>query len=355
MYAVCKALSSCSIIRNRCTRKVISRLFWIVTLLLFFNFVLSVACPVNSKGGHGITADTFTTMQYYDTNPTETVLRQLDGAVAASGNTGIVVLKNTSEPLHYPPVDIRPTDVVIRVPEGESVSLQCGRKTPGYTLPEVLIRFNGKLLNFTDVKHVDWREAHYHCCRLSSREKQPKAEDIQIIRNEDYNTTGAFQIKLTHLTHAHAGVYECLGTNGTEIVVTKRFVVSPLLFRNQVFQPGMNVSAVVGEPAQLACSVQFNTMSGKLRDFDARFIWRKDKYLMHALGVPSFRKAVIMPPGWNGLISAQIDHSICECHDALMFHDVRPDDAGLYQCFFKIDDVFDEWVVQNIYLHVNML
>ncbi|XP_055345267.1 uncharacterized protein LOC129593103 [Paramacrobiotus metropolitanus] len=323
------------------------QLFGFIVRELILCFVFSAACSVKYEShlGTSTTATAFTAVQ--TTNPTEEALRQLDKAMTlAGGRNRALVLKGISLPSPFLPLDIGQADVVIRASEGECVILQCTREN-GLVLSDPVIRFNGKLLKFIANGLLNWREKSYYSCRSSSFDRKTETESIQIVKTDGRSETGSFQIKMTNFTHAHAGVYECLHENGSEFVAFKRFVLSPQLFHNRVFYPPMgNVTAVVGGQAELRCTVAFDAMPGTLDDFDGRIIWRKEHYLIFALGIPSFRKAV----NRRALVKTGFDDG---CYTSLIFDEVQLDDAGQYQCFFKTDDVFDEWFVQAAYLHVN--
>ncbi|XP_055355115.1 uncharacterized protein LOC129600573 [Paramacrobiotus metropolitanus] len=312
-------------------------------ILSLYCLCFVASCPVSTKRAYMDHTVANTTI-----NPQEKVRRYLDEVVALSGgNHGIIVMKNMSKPRPYFPATIRPDDIVIRMSQGIDIVLQCRSIGTGPLSPTPLIRFNGKLLNFTHAFLNDWREKTYRCCNPESRFKAPPADSMQVIKPKDYNTTGHFQIKLTEFSHSHAGTYECLRADGNNFTVTQRFVISPRLFPNQVLDPPMgNVTAKVGEEASLRCSVRYNNNPLLHWEYGRRFIWRKDQHLLFATGIPAFKEAEIGGAMHSGT-SAD-----CHCHSTLVFNKVTKGDAGQYQCFFKIDDVFDEWVMGYGYLHV---
>ncbi|XP_055356019.1 uncharacterized protein LOC129601273 [Paramacrobiotus metropolitanus] len=159
---------------------------------------------------------------------------------------------------------------------------------------------------------------------------------------------GAFSILLPNFTYAATGLYECLHSNGSQRVVTQRWV-SATLFRHNVFDPPMqNVTVRYGDPAAMVCGVRFNFLPGYLK---TRFLWRSGGYLLMADSIPAVADQARSWWGFYGRFEFGIDDA-GRCSSTMKINRVTWKDAGRYECWFRISDRLDEWIMQEAYLHV---
>ncbi|XP_055348483.1 uncharacterized protein LOC129595457 [Paramacrobiotus metropolitanus] len=173
---------------------------------------------------------------------------------------------------------------------------------------------------------------------------------IHPVRVENYDVaSGAFTIALMNFTYSHSGLYECLHSNGSQLVVTKRYYVSATLVRHNVFQPPMqNVTVRHGDPAEMACAVRFNFLPGELA---TRFLWRSERHLMIADSIPEGAKKAKLYWGFVGSFGFGVDDE-GRCSSTMQIESVTWEDAGRYECWLRINGRFDERIMQEAYLNV---
>ncbi|XP_055330422.1 uncharacterized protein LOC129582832 [Paramacrobiotus metropolitanus] len=228
----------------------------------------------------------------------ELINMRLDNAIRSAKN-GIIQLKESSI---NEPVETRPEDSIIRSPEEEQQD---------YT-------------------------AKAEClCRYTLVESNP--------------ATGEMIVDFLAFSHFHAGKYECLRYNGSSLLTTQTFFVSPTVTPSQVFRPPMpNVTVRVGGTARFPCYVKFLAMPG---DFGKRFLWRDEDHVIYSPGNREIQTGHSTMKNFEANVHIQTD-GMCQCHSTLEILHVQSNHAGRYQCLFKVDDVFHEWITQEAYLTV---
>ncbi|XP_055357072.1 uncharacterized protein LOC129602125 [Paramacrobiotus metropolitanus] len=252
-----------------------------------------------------------------------------------------------------PAMEWPPNTQIIRAPEGGTLHVPCKNNNTKVSHIEIppAYTYRGRQVTVTDV-NVPRRVFEGVNYRCNFTEKSSPGENIarSIKQVTDYDpATGAFSIALEDFTNAHSGLYECLHSNGSQRVVTQRYYVSATLLRHDVFQPPMpNVTARYGEPAEMECPVHFRFLPGHLTD---RFLWRRGRYLLMGDSIPEMADKAMSWRGFYGHIETGINAAL-RCHATLKIRRVTWNDAGLYECWFRVDDGLDEWIVQEAYLHV---
>ncbi|XP_055330703.1 uncharacterized protein LOC129583035 isoform X2 [Paramacrobiotus metropolitanus] len=252
----------------------------------------------------------------------------------------------------YPIAEWPPGTEVIRAPEGGTLVIPCNnnlnntpkaydiRNPPAFARNEWQVPvFQGIAVNMGRGQEVNY------CCNWTTdydpADFKVQAEMINL-------TTGAFSITLPNFTYAATGLYECQYFNGSEYVATQRYWVSATLFRHNVFNPPMkNITVRYGDPAEMVCAVRFNFLPGYLK---TRFLWRAGNYLLVARSIPEVAEKTSYWWGFYGSFGYGAYEG--QCNSTMTIHSVTWKDAGLYECWFRIDDRLDEWIMQEAYLHV---
>ncbi|XP_055342205.1 uncharacterized protein LOC129590822 [Paramacrobiotus metropolitanus] len=253
----------------------------------------------------------------------------------------------------YPIAEWPPGTEIIRAPEGGTLVIFCNN-SHNTNNTEVFhsdippaFRRNGVLIPLSDfeIARRGFEEVNYCCNRTNGNNPleygvEGKVYDL---------VTSAFSIALPKFSYAATGLYECLHSNGHQLVVTQRYWVSATLFRNKVFDPPMkNLTIRYGDPAELVCAVRFNFLPGYLTN---RFLWRAGNYLLMAKSIPEVADKIGSWWGFYGRVDFGKDQQ-GRCNSTLKIDRVTWRDAGLYECWFRINDRLDEWIVQEAYLHV---
>ncbi|XP_055351980.1 uncharacterized protein LOC129598188 [Paramacrobiotus metropolitanus] len=270
-------------------------------------------------------------------------LRLMDEALQRSQD-GVVHLEipTSGQPSHLSILPVGFT--VVREPEGVNVTLPCGDIR---TVELPLIRYNGRQLSPESGRLEEVMQRLYVCRCNVSPPNNVFDSGLALLAEDPFLPT--YFIQLYNFASHLSGTYECLHRVYGVLTVTNRYLISPRLLPQEVFNPPMmNVTAKVGEKAEFRCAVKFNTMPSERMAFETRFMWRNDQGLIFAPGVPAFQHDVRMKSGINVTSNVPED---CLCHSTLSLESVQSQDAGRYQCWFKINDIFDEWVVQSAYLH----
>ncbi|XP_055344951.1 uncharacterized protein LOC129592846 isoform X2 [Paramacrobiotus metropolitanus] len=255
----------------------------------------------------------------------------------------------------YPIAEWPPGTEVIRAPEGGTLLIPCNNTNNSYNTqrvydirkPPAYARNDWQVPLIRDIEVVSegFQEVN-HCCNLT-KDHNP-AEFIMHGAMHD-RTTGAFSIALPNFTYAATGLYECQHFNGSQYVVTQRYWVSATLFRHNVFNlPMKNVTVRYGDPAEMVCAVRFNFLPGRLR---TRFLWRAGNYLLVAKSISEVADKAMSWWGFNGRFEFSADEE-GRCSSTMKIDSATWKDAGLYECWFRINDRLDEWIMQEAYLHV---
>ncbi|XP_055334101.1 uncharacterized protein LOC129585137 isoform X2 [Paramacrobiotus metropolitanus] len=253
----------------------------------------------------------------------------------------------------YPNTEWPPQTELIQAPEGGTLFLPCNntnRLVPHTNIPPACTR-NGLLLtlNNAPVFRHELNQRHSYCnCTNRTGTRQGLGWHSVSAGNYDRDS-GAFTIALDNFTYAHSGLYECLHSNGSQLVVTKRYYVSATLFRPNVFQPPMqNVTVRHGDPAAMVCAVRFNFLPGKLA---TRFLWRSERHCMIAESIAEVAKKAKLYWGFYGGFDFN-ENDDGGCSSTMTIQSVTWQDAGRYECWLRINDRLDEWIMQEAYLHV---
>ncbi|XP_055346567.1 uncharacterized protein LOC129594046 [Paramacrobiotus metropolitanus] len=258
-----------------------------------------------------------------------------------------------------PVTDFPPDTEIIRAPEGGTLLIPCNNShntnkqvshiaiPPAFTYNGILVAVPADGINKEPHNEVNY------CCNCTKEFIAATAGNRQIPRRwlvPEYDlVTGAFSIALENFSYVYTGLYECLHSNGSQLVVTHRYWVSATLFRHNVFNPPMkSVTVHYGHPAAMVCPVRFNFLPGYLM---TRFLWRKGSLLLLAQSVPEMKGKVTSPFGFKGEFKLGVSEP-CLCNATMSFYSVTYEDAGLYECWFRINDRLDEWIAQEAYLHV---
>ncbi|XP_055356737.1 uncharacterized protein LOC129601852 [Paramacrobiotus metropolitanus] len=243
------------------------------------------------------------------------------------------------------PLPVLPPQMqIIRAPEGGTLLVYCNN-TNGAQVPQAEVppafTYNGRLVSLANPT-LAWIESEeLHCCNGTTKTShgdivaRPRFTQNSWRASEYQRATGAFSIVLEHFNDGHSGVYECLHSNGSQLVVTQRYYVSAIrtaLNRHNVFDPPMkNLTVRYGRYAEMVCAVRFNFLPGSL---NTRFLWRNGGHLLMTDSMPQVAGKT---SAWRASTGTFMS--------ALM-------DAGLYECWFRINDRLDEWIMQEAYLHV---
>ncbi|XP_055327864.1 uncharacterized protein LOC129581041 [Paramacrobiotus metropolitanus] len=244
-----------------------------------------------------------------------------------------------------------PNTQVIRAPEGGRLLIPCNNtnntQVSHLTIPPAF-SYNGQQVNFSDAPTSRPEvPATNYCCNRTGPDDSVVWKKMRALGYDA--ASGAFILALEDFTYAHTGLYECLHSDGRQLVVTQRYWISASLFRDQVFQPPMqNLTIRYGDPAALECAVSFNFLPGRLTD---RFLWRRGRYLLMAAGIPAVADQIASWWGYDGRVEVGISEQR-QCHSTLKIDRVTWRDAGRYECWFRIDDRLDEWIMQEAHLHV---
>ncbi|XP_055330423.1 uncharacterized protein LOC129582833 [Paramacrobiotus metropolitanus] len=273
----------------------------------------------------------------------ERINERLDEAIRRAKN-GVVHLKESSISA---PAETWPADSIVRSPEGVTVTLHCkgGNPVPVGTEQKPQIWLNGRQ-KFTVKSETMPFEVQTCSCLVDSIDT-PFSNKYTVALNNP--STGEMIIELLSFSHVHAGKYDCRRYNGSSFLTTETFFFSPTVTPAQVFQPPMrNVTVIVGDTARFPCYVKFIAMPG---DFGDRFLWRNEDHVIYADGFKEFQTGRSTMTNFRTTVHIITD-GFCHCHSTLEILRVQPNHAGRYQCWFKVDDVFQEWIVQDAYLIV---
>ncbi|XP_055348012.1 uncharacterized protein LOC129595125 [Paramacrobiotus metropolitanus] len=197
-----------------------------------------------------------------------------------------------------------------------------------------------------------FREPHddvNYCCNCSRKFSPGEIVPRRWLVPEYNLASGAFSIALENFSYVYTGLYECLRSNGSQLVVTQRYWVSATLFRHNVFHPPMkNLSVRYGDPAEMVCAVRFNFLPGYLK---TRFLWRRESYLLMAKSIQQVADKTRAWWDFKGIFHFGVVDQ-CRCNSTMRIDSVTWKDAGPYECWFRINDRLDEWILQEAYLHV---
>ncbi|XP_055348485.1 uncharacterized protein LOC129595485 [Paramacrobiotus metropolitanus] len=288
----------------------------------------------------------------------EKINQILDEAKQCSHN-GTLHLNGYGSPANpdeYPSAEFPPSTKIFRAPEGGTVVIPCDNRVnqnnsqvSHVKIPPAFTK-NGYHIPIPTVDKIagpDVPRAPMYICNCGK-----KYDPLDLVGWENKTVreydlaTGAFSIHLPAFSHAYTGLYECLHSDGQQLVVTQRYWVTPQLSRNEVFTPPMNnVSVRLGDPAEMACVVRFHALPGLLGD---RFLWRKGHDLLYARSVKDFASRVTH---FSGIFQFGL-HDHCSCNSTMKIVRVGREHAGRYDCWFRTDDRLDEWIVQEAYLHL---
>ncbi|XP_055339393.1 uncharacterized protein LOC129588980 [Paramacrobiotus metropolitanus] len=243
-----------------------------------------------------------------------------------------------------------PETAIIRTPEGGALSIPCNnnrkqdntpvshvRIPPAYTHNGVLVL----LANDTTTRKA-FKEMS-DCCACTMEREPEDYTAWHTVQASGYDpVTGAFILTLEGFSNAHSGLYECLHSNGSQLVMTQRYWVSATLKRHEVFSPPMqNVTVRYGEPAKMECPVRFKFLPG---DLVTRFLWRKGRYVANMPpGTPPVIYTDASQPDFDGVVRFSFGiNAQNQCLSAMMIPRVKWTDAGWYECWFRINDRLDE-------------
>ncbi|XP_055356014.1 uncharacterized protein LOC129601270 isoform X2 [Paramacrobiotus metropolitanus] len=254
----------------------------------------------------------------------------------------------------FPIAEWPPNTELIRAPEGDTLVVPCNNsraasETPvSHTAIPPAYTYNGQLVSLgatTTAVFDTFNEPNYCCnCTKDSASlrfaTRGKMLDV---------ATGAFSILLPHFSYSNTGLYECLHSDGTQLVVTQRYWVTVTLARHEVFhRPMQNITVRYGDPAEMVCPVRFHLLPGFLK---TRFLWRTGSYLLIARSIPEVADKAGPWWGFGGRFEFGRDDE-GHCNATMKFNSVTYKDAGLYECWFRINGRLDEWIMQEAYLHV---
>ncbi|XP_055344848.1 uncharacterized protein LOC129592760 [Paramacrobiotus metropolitanus] len=270
------------------------------------------------------------------------IMQQLHQAFAKHQN-GTVHLGNLTITTPAPVYSLD-NNVVIRAAERTAITLKCRDhrivpKTEGTN--RFAVRFNG-------VEHGEFGPSQPMVpLPMTTCGCLPPDAAVGAYHATIYNLTSA-DVHLLNFSNANGGQYECVWYNGGDAgYVSQRYLVSSLLTAQEVFTPPLrNISAKVGESVELRCWVKFDAMMGGMM---GRFLWISEKDVLSASGFEQLQHIVRRRDGISVHYKSDAN---CTCYVALKIPAVRRDDAGSYQCWFKADDIFDEWLVQSAFLTV---
>ncbi|XP_055335928.1 uncharacterized protein LOC129586624 [Paramacrobiotus metropolitanus] len=305
---------------------------------LCITFQFSCACSVQSERRHA----------------RNTIINLLDQSIS-TGTNGIYCLHLSQDENAL----LRKLSIgsVIRAPTGSTVIFRCNGSnfnlSPNPQPSSSQFMYNGQFLyNFTTKRRRKREnlENDFICCDCATHCDTKKLTRRTRVRQNP--VTNSFTVELDNFFHMHSGKYECVRFRDDQWVVTHTYLVSPQLTPLEIFQPPMrNVTKKVGENVHLRCFVKFWALQG---DLAKRFMWRNEEYLISAPGISAFGTTVESRQGSRSVFLTENDRNFkCRCLSTLMIFDLRKSDSGSYQCWFKIDDLFQEWVMQEIYLTVN--
>ncbi|XP_055355814.1 uncharacterized protein LOC129601112 [Paramacrobiotus metropolitanus] len=267
----------------------------------------------------------------------------LDNAIR-NANNGIIDLNALSVKRSE---EIRPADSIIRSPEGETARLHCKGRAPVPAGQEEKPQFwfNGRRKHSGASERIPV-EVHRCSCLGDSNTTRFSAE-YEIA--ESNPVTGELIVDILAFSHAQAGEYECIQFNDSPFRTIQTFFASPTVTPSRVFQPPMpNVTVRMGDTARFQCYVKFIAMPG---DFGDRFLWRNEDHVIYADGLKELQTGSSTLSNFRSTVYVGTD-GFCHCHSTLEISSVQANHAGRYQCWFKVDDVFHEWIAQESYLIV---
>ncbi|XP_055339382.1 uncharacterized protein LOC129588971 [Paramacrobiotus metropolitanus] len=214
----------------------------------------------------------------------------LNDAKQRNGNGTMHLLGHGRGPgtLGFPIAEWPPNTEVIRAPEGGTLLIPCNNshnanktQVSHIAIPPAFT-YNGRQIPVPTVKNYrkSFSELNYCCnCTLKFNPGEYSLNRSWYVPEYD-PLSGAFSIVLFNFTYAHTGLYECLHSNGSQLVVTQRYWISATLFRHEVFSPPMqNLTVRHGYKAEMICPVRFTFLPGYLA---TRFLWRKGEDLLMA-------------------------------------------------------------------------
>ncbi|XP_055352201.1 uncharacterized protein LOC129598358 [Paramacrobiotus metropolitanus] len=306
-------------------------------LLLFVGLPGSLECPSQK----GLSVDR---------------LNQILNEAKQSNGSGTMFLRGYGRPPptpRFPTWEWPPNTAIMRAPEGGALVIPCNNtnnmKVSHVSIPPAFM-YNGKQFAITkgNTREKSSGETN-HCCNCT-----PEISSRGFVRRSwsvsEYDpATGAFAITLHNFTAFASGLYECLHSNGRQLVVTQRYGVIATLLRHEVFDPPMqNVTVRLGDPAEMVCPVRFNFLPEALI---RRFLWRKGHFLLMADAIPAVADAAVAWWGFDGFFEVGV-RPPCVCNTTMKIASVTWEHAGVYECWFRIDDRQDEWIMQEAHLHV---
>ncbi|XP_055352202.1 uncharacterized protein LOC129598359 [Paramacrobiotus metropolitanus] len=195
-------------------------------------------------------------------------LNQILNEAKKSNGNGSMFLRGYGRPPstpRFPTAEWPPNTEIIRAPERGELVIPCNNTNNLQQVSHVSIppayTYNGKLypVNENDTVGDGYAAGKHSCCNCT-----PEASSRGFVRRSwsvsEYDpATGAFAITLHNFTAFASGLYECLHSNGRQLVVTQRYGVIATLLRHEVFDPPMqNVTVRLGDPAEMVCPVRFN-------------------------------------------------------------------------------------------------
>ncbi|XP_055344923.1 uncharacterized protein LOC129592822 [Paramacrobiotus metropolitanus] len=254
---------------------------------------------------------------------------------------------------NYPISEWPPHTEIIRAPEGGTLFVPCSnanKKQVSHIAIPPAFTYNGEHFTIKNAEITRESSEEMKFCCNCTKEICTGEHLGSRLRVSGYDpATGAFSIALERFTYAHTGLYECLHSNGSQLVVTRRYWVTPRHIRYHVFDPPMqNVTVRYGDPAKIVCPVRFNYLPG---DLTARFLWRKGRYLLLVKSIPQVKDSARSPYGFSGHFEFDRGER-CGCNSIMKINNVTREHAGVYECWFRINDRLDEWIMQEAHLLV---